>query len=62
MAKKPSPITASRDKAEWRVEMGWFGIDGTFVGAKGCHAQFCIHWPVIDGQPDFSKQPKWEKI
>lgn len=49
-------------EAEWRVETGWFGIDETFVGAEGCHAQFCVHWPVIDGQPDFTRQPKWEKI
>ena len=47
---------------EWRVETGWFGIDGTFVGAKGCHAQFCIHWPMINGQPDFTRQPKWERV
>ena len=47
---------------EWRVETGWFGIDGTFVGAKGCHAQFCIHWPMINGQPDFTQQPKWERV
>lgn len=22
----------------------------------------CVHWPVIDGQPDFTRQPKWEKV
>ena len=47
---------------EWRVETGWFGIDETFVGVKGCHAQFCIHWPMINGQPDFTRQPKWERV
>ncbi len=49
--------------AEWWVETGCFGIGSTMTArTKAVADQFRVHWPVIDGQPDFTRQPKWEKI
>lgn len=59
-------------KAEWLATTGRVNAEGAYIysvmasdaarEALGIKEQFRVHWPVIDGQPDFTRQPKWEKV
>lgn len=50
-------------KAEWLVETGWLTNGRSFLGDEPhTDDHFRVHWPVIDGEPDFTRQPKWERV
>jgi len=49
---------------EWVTMTGCLSSKGTaHIGFEPMSAdQFRIHWPMFDGKPDFSRQPKWEGV